>query len=94
MEGVNATRVNERGRLVDEAVPSGDRTYCMLMHLSQLVTIFTLVPVVVPLIMWQIKKDDSAFIDDHGREAVNFQISLVILSIAIGLVGLAVRLRA
>ena len=28
------------------------------------------------------KKNDSDFIDDHGREVVNFQISIVILAIS------------
>ena len=28
--------------------------------------------------MWLIKRKDSPFLDDHGKEAVNFQISLVI----------------
>ncbi len=31
-----------------------------------------------PLIIWLIKKDDSAFIDAHGRTALNFQITLLI----------------
>ena len=31
---------------------------------------------VVPLVMWLIKKDDSPFVDDHGRETLNFHISL------------------
>jgi hypothetical protein len=47
------------------------------MHLA-LATWFVIGPfaVIVPLIMWQIKKDRSPFIDDHGREAINFQISI------------------
>jgi uncharacterized Tic20 family protein len=29
------------------------------------------------IIMWRIKADEAQFLDDHGREAVNFQISLL-----------------
>ena len=31
-----------------------------------------------PLIIWLIKKDDSPFVDDQGREALNFQITVFI----------------
>ena len=31
-----------------------------------------------PLIIWLLKKDDSPLIDDQGKEAVNFQISVLI----------------
>lgn len=30
------------------------------------------------LILWLVKREDGAFIDDQGREALNFQISLII----------------
>jgi uncharacterized protein len=32
----------------------------------------------VPLIIWLIKKDQSKFVDDQGKEALNFQITLLI----------------
>lgn len=32
--------------------------------------------IVAPLIIWQIKKDDFPFVDEQGKEAVNFQISM------------------
>jgi uncharacterized Tic20 family protein len=32
----------------------------------------------VPLIIWLIKKDQSRFIDDQGKEALNFQITMLI----------------
>ena len=66
-------------RLVASDATSDQRTYSMLMHLSMLVPLLTAGPgIVVPLIMWLIKKGDSAFVDDHGREALNFQISMII----------------
>lgn len=34
--------------------------------------------IVAPLIIWQIQKDKSAFVDYHGKEAVNFQITMAI----------------
>ena len=39
------------------------------------------VPSLVALAMWQIKNKDSQFIDDQGKEALNFQISLLLLGL-------------
>jgi len=53
----------------------------MFLHLTLLAVHLLPVPVVPALIMWLIKRDQSSFIDDHGKEAVNFQISLVLYSL-------------
>ncbi|MFA9476755.1 DUF4870 domain-containing protein [Phycisphaerales bacterium AB-hyl4] len=37
-----------------------------------------LLSVIGPLIIWLIKKDDSKFVDDQGKEALNFQITILI----------------
>ena len=51
----------------------------MLTHLSSLTGLFTVVgSLVAPLIIWQIQKDKSAFVDHHGKEAVNFNITMAI----------------
>jgi uncharacterized Tic20 family protein len=34
--------------------------------------------VIATLIIWQIKKDQRPFVDQHGKEALNFQISMLI----------------
>lgn len=66
-------------RLVDPDATSDVRTYASFMHLSLLAHLITGgVGVVLVLVMWLVKKDKSAFLDDHGREALNFQISLII----------------
>ena len=56
----------------------------MFAHLSGLVAY--LVPlgnIVAPLVIWQIKKDESAFIAQEAKESLNFQITMTIaLSIA------------
>ena len=45
----------------------------MLIHVSALFTGF-----LGPLIIWLIKKDESAFIDRHGKTALNFSLTLLI----------------
>lgn len=74
--------VTERYR--DAAATPAERTYATFIHLS-LLTVHLLMPVVPALVMWLIKRHESPFIDDHGKEAVNFQISLLIYSVIGGL---------
>ncbi|GAB2562787.1 DUF4870 domain-containing protein [Spirosoma areae] len=51
----------------------------MLAHLSALTGLFTVVGSLVgPLIVWQIQKEKSAYVDYHGKEAVNFQITMAL----------------
>ncbi len=81
--------VNERGRAYDPDATDDERTYALLMHLSLLAhMVLTIIAFGIPLIMWLVKKDESSFLDDHGREAVNFQISLLIWSIIFTVVAI------
>ena len=40
-----------------------------------------------PLIIWLIKKDESPFVNDQGKEALNFQITVLIGYVAAGVVA-------
>lgn len=63
---------------------SFERTYAMCIHLMWLAGhVIPVAPFVPALILWLIKRDQSPFIDDHGKEALNFQIS-IFLYILIG----------
>lgn len=66
----------------DTTLPEHARTWAMLCHVSALVGLFGngLGFIVGPLIVWLIKKNDHPFIDDQGREALNFQITVFILA--------------
>jgi len=41
-----------------------------------------------PLIVWLVKRGDSAEIDEHGRESLNFQISMLIYNLIAGILCL------
>lgn len=41
--------------------------------------------IIIPLILWIIKRDESPFINQHGKEALNFNISFTIYAIISGL---------
>lgn len=67
-----------------------ERTWATLTHLGGLFGIWFFSPVgnvLVPLVLWLIKRNESAFVDDQGREAVNFQITMSILSLVLGVAG-------
>lgn len=61
--------------------PSKDeKTWGMLCHVLSLAGLIgiPLGNIIGPLVMWLIKKDESDFVDRHGKESLNFQISLLI----------------
>ncbi len=66
----------------------------MLMHLLGLLTGF-----LGPLILWLVRKDSSPFLDHQGKEALNFQITILLVFIgftiiSIGLAFLTLGLAA
>jgi hypothetical protein len=59
------------------------RTWAMAAHLSTL-CIYIGVPfgnILGPMIVWLIKKEEFPFVDDQGKEAMNFQISMTVYGI-------------
>lgn len=73
----------------NEELSKDTRMWAMFCHLAGLAGVF--VPVVIsgiiaPLIVWQIKKEEHPFIDENGKEAVNFQISMSLYTV-IGIVA-------
>ncbi len=59
-----------------------DRTNAMICHLAALAGyVFPLGNVLGPLIWWNIKKKESAEVDWHGKEALNFQIGILLCDI-------------
>jgi uncharacterized Tic20 family protein len=68
-----------------DSIPSGDeRKWAAFAHLAALAGI--VVPfggaVLGPLIVWYMKKDTMPFVADQGREALNFQLTVLIASCA------------
>lgn len=62
-----------------------DRSYATFQHVVPLIAHFAgpiVVPIIAAVIMWQLKKEQP-FLDDHGREATNFQISIALYTLVI-----------
>jgi uncharacterized Tic20 family protein len=70
-----------------DMVDKETRNWAMLAHLSSLLGYVgvPLATVLGPLIVWLMKKDQHPFIDEHGKESLNFQLSMLIYLIVSGL---------
>ncbi|NNJ86297.1 MAG: DUF4870 domain-containing protein [Akkermansiaceae bacterium] len=60
-----------------------DRTMGMLVHLLAILT-----GILGSLILWLVKKDQSRFVDHHGKEAVNFQLTMLLYIVVLMVFGL------
>lgn len=60
-------------------ISQDEKTWGMLAHLSSLVgLIIPFGTILGPLVVWLIKKDTMPFVAEHGKEAVNFNITIAI----------------
>ena len=41
-----------------------------------------------PIVLWAINKDKSEFVDKHGKQAINFQISVLLYALIIGTISI------
>ena len=63
-------------------VSKEEQNWAMLCHLSGLVGF--LIPfgsLLGPLVIWLVKRGEMPLVDQHGKEALNFQISVTILAL-------------
>jgi uncharacterized Tic20 family protein len=71
-------------RTAEEREQSQERTWAMLCHLSALSGLVG-VPMgqlIGPVIVWLVKKDEYETVDRHGRNVINFQLSVTLYSLA------------
>lgn len=75
MEARNDNGVNVMVGQIDKQA----RLWATVCHLAALVGyIIPMGHVLGPLVVWLLKRNDSPFVDDQGKEALNFQLSLTI----------------
>lgn len=61
---------------------NSEKSNSMLIHLSALAKyVLPLGSILLPLILWQTTKKDSEYVDHHGKEAVNFNLSFFLYNI-------------
>jgi uncharacterized Tic20 family protein len=68
-----------------------ERMWGMFCHLFALGGfIIPLGNIIGPLVAWLIKKDEYPFVDDQGKESLNFQISILLYLIVSGILAVIV----
>ena len=72
------------------SITTNVRTWNILCHASALLGVLLHFPghLLGPLIVWLAKRDDSPEIDAHGKESMNFQISMLIWNVIAGILCL------
>jgi hypothetical protein len=77
---VEQTAVSQTGPEGGQPPNKDACTWAMFCHLAGLggIVIPGIGSVIGPLIVWQLKKDLHPFVDQNGKEAMNFQISMLI----------------
>ncbi len=69
--------------MTDITVPNNDdKNIATVTHLGG--TVFSFIP---GLLVWALKKDDNAYIADQAKEALNFQISVLIAQFVAGVLA-------
>jgi uncharacterized Tic20 family protein len=61
-----------------DSVDSDSRMWAMFLHLSQLLHFIPLAGFIIPIVIWQVKKDELPWLDQHGKNVVNWMISEII----------------
>ncbi|WP_146341087.1 DUF4870 domain-containing protein [Nesterenkonia sp. NBAIMH1] len=78
------------GQAAPQLAPAGmsksdEKTWGVVMHLGSLILgIFPILSFIVPLIVWLINKDRSRMLNDHGRSALNWSITYIIMMTVFG----------
>jgi uncharacterized Tic20 family protein len=74
-------------------ITQNDKNYSSITHLSSFAGwIFPLGNVIAPLVLWAARKNESAYIDTHGKAVVNFQLSLMLYSFLLALLIIPVTI--
>ena len=86
-KGDNVLREESQGQTswVTGEIAQDARMLAMFCHLAGVVGLSPLLPgiggIVVPFVIWQIKKEQFPFVDEQGKEAVNFQMSMLLYAL-------------
>ncbi|MFS4418656.1 DUF4870 domain-containing protein [Maribacter sp. 2307ULW6-5] len=72
-----------------ETLTKHERNLAALIHASTFTKyFFPFGNFIIPLVLWSANKKEYAFVDHSGKQALNFQISLLLYSIIAGIVAL------
>lgn len=62
-----------------------EKIWAMLCHVLALLRVLPVLwTILVPLAIWLAKRDSSRFVDWHGKESINFQLSVLLYHVVFG----------
>lgn len=65
---------------------NNDNTNAFLIHISAFLGfVIPFGSILIPLVLWKTQKNPTSFIEHHGKEAVNFNISFALYKMLLGL---------
>ncbi len=86
--------IDRRGRVRQQGLADTDRNFAIATHLSPFAWFLGLGPLALaaPIVLWLVRRKQSVFNDDHGREIVNFGLTFFLLHLllAVTVVGIVV----
>lgn len=85
-------QVRSNGRLHEPSVSDSDMRMAVLCHAFVALSGLTGVLFLVSIVLWLEGKNRSAFIDDHGREACNFVLSMLLWGFLLAITGIGLLL--
>jgi uncharacterized Tic20 family protein len=69
-----------------------NRKWGMALHLSALIGLLLPLGLVLgPLIVWMLKKNDGEYFDRQGKNAVNFQLTILIAAFVFAVLGTMIK---
>ncbi len=73
-------------RLRAGGLTDSERNFALAMHLTPLAGLIFGLLIIIPLVLWLVRKNQSVFNDDHGREVLNMLLSGLIFTIGLILI--------
>jgi uncharacterized Tic20 family protein len=76
-------RQNNKRKLLDEPMGEDEeRKWAMFAHIGTFSSMFVpLGNIIAPIVIWQLKKNESPFVVEQAKESLNFQITLMIYAV-------------
>ncbi|QLE02182.1 DUF4870 domain-containing protein [Galbibacter sp. BG1] len=78
---------------MESTISKHEKNLAAIIHLSTFSKYF--IPFgnfIIPLLLWTSNKEKLGFVDENGKQAINFQISILLYSIILGLVAIPIVL--
>ncbi|MCM5662794.1 DUF4870 domain-containing protein [Galbibacter mesophilus] len=78
---------------MESTISKHEKNLAAVIHLSTFSKYF--IPFgnfIIPLLLWTSNREKLPFVDENGKQAINFQISILLYSIVLGLIAIPVVL--